>query len=452
MIPEERIQILKSSENQNRDYVLYWMQASQRTHYNHALEFAIDQANDRQKPLIVFFGITESFPDANERHFAFMLQGILEVWQSLNERNIEMIVQLISPELGALKLSKNADLVITDRGYLRIQKKWRQDLARQIDCPLIQVESDVLVPVEAAYSKSAFGAYVLRPKIHKAWMHFQAPMQHRIVRLPPLNLDVESIFPDTWQHILEQLNVDRSVKMSPYFTGGYTRARKDFELFIQKNLDVFHEDRNDPSEDRLSNLSPYLHFGQISPLEILEEMRDVESPGKEAFLEELIIRRELSMNFVHYEKNYDQFECLPDWANQTLFIHDQDPREFIYTPEQFEKAETHDRYWNAAQKELLITGKMHGYMRMYWGKKILEWSDSAQNAFRIALWLNNKYELDGRDPNGFAGVAWCFGKHDRAWAERPVYGKVRTMSAKGLERKFDIQKYVDRINHLEVSH
>ncbi len=219
--------------------------------------------------------------------------------------------------------------------------------------------------------------------------------------------------------------------------------------FIQKKLSGFGDFRNDPSKDFLSNLSPYLHFGQISPLYIALEAKKYRSRGLEVFLEELIVRRELAINFVFYHSEYDRFSCLNEWAKKTLHEHRKDHRTYLYTSHQFEEAETHDRFWNAAQREMLVTGKMHGYMRMYWGKKILEWSRSPEEGFETALFLNNRYELDGRDPNGFAGVAWCFGKHDRAWPERPIFGKVRYMNEKGLERKFHMEGYLQRVKRLE---
>lgn len=192
-------------------------------------------------------------------------------------------------------------------------------------------------------------------------------------------------------------------------------------------------------------MSPYLHFGQISPLSIALEIQKTASPGVETYLEELIIRRELSMNFVFFNPNYDNFEFLPKWAKDTLEIHSFDKREYVYTFEELESAETHDPYWNAAQKEMVRTGKMHGYMRMYWEKKILEWMESPSEAYETCIKLNNLFELVGRDQNGYAGIARCFGKQDRAWGGRPIFGKVRYMNDRGLERKFDIAAYVDRI-------
>jgi deoxyribodipyrimidine photo-lyase len=231
--------------------------------------------------------------------------------------------------------------------------------------------------------------------------------------------------------------------------GGTTEAKKRLRDFIKNKLDEYADLRNDPCLDATSNMSPYLHFGQISPLYIALKVMESEARGKESYLEELIVRRELSYNFVYYNNNYDKFSSLPPWAKNSLNCHARDKREYIYSLEEFEQAKTHDPYWNAAQKEMVLTGKMHGYMRMYWGKKILEWTRNPRQGFKMALYLNNKYELDGRDPNGFAGVAWCFGKHDRAWSERKVFGKIRYMNAAGLKRKFDADKYVERVDRIE---
>jgi deoxyribodipyrimidine photo-lyase len=201
-------------------------------------------------------------------------------------------------------------------------------------------------------------------------------------------------------------------------------------------------------------MSPYLHFGQISPLFIALQThaaKGIKKQNKDAYLEELVVRRELSMNYCFYNPHYDSYSGLPDWAQKTLKAHRNDKREYIYSITELERARTHDPYWNAAQREMLLTGKMHNYMRMYWGKKILEWSATPEDAFKNALYLNNKYELDGRDPNSFTGVAWCFAKHDRPWNERAVFGTVRYMSSSGLERKFDMDAYVQKIEDLQTN-
>lgn len=240
------------------------------------------------------------------------------------------------------------------------------------------------------------------------------------------------------------LNIDRSVG-SAGTRGGTVEARRLLRVFLLEKLAGYGDMKDDPGGDLTSGLSPYLHFGQISPLDIMLDLSDAPAAQREAFLEELVVRRELSMNFVFFNPQYDAYESLPAWARATLEKHGSDPRPYIYTRDELENARTHDPYWNAAQSEMVLTGRMHGYMRMYWGKKILEWGRTPQEAYSTALWLNNRYSLDGRDPNAFAGVAWCFGKHDRPWGERDVFGNVRYMNAKGLERKFNMRQYLQRV-------
>jgi len=446
MIQKERIKVLNKREIKKGAYVLYWMRASQRVEYNHALEYAILKANELRQPIIVFFGITDHFPEANERHYTFMLEGLQEVRQSLEKRGIQMVILHKSPELGAVQLAKRASLVVVDRGYLRIQRAWRNQVAQKIDCPLIQVESDVVVPIEEASPKEEYAAATLRPKIHRKLSHFLVLLKEKDPVIDSLSLDFESLDITDLTKTISKLQIDRSIKKVNSYQGGAREAKKHLEIFLEGKLNRFPELRNDPTLDYLSHMSPYLHFGQISPLFIALKVKETRSLGVEAFLEELIIRRELSMNFVFYNEKYDSFEGLPEWAKKTLKSHQKDKRPYLYTLEEFENAETHDPYWNAAQKEMVVTGKMHGYMRMYWGKKILEWAKTPEEAFRTALYLNNKYELDGRDPNGFTGVAWCFGKHDRPWGERPILGNVRYMNDKGLKRKFDADGYVKMIS------
>ena len=448
MIQQQRIKILNKNSLQNRQFVLYWMQASQRAEYNHALEYAIQQANELNKPLLVFFGITDNFPEANERHYYFMLEGLQEVKAALQERKIKMVVRHQSPEIGAVELSKQADLVVVDRGYLKIQRAWRNYVAERIDCPLIQVESDVVVPIETASPKEEFSAGTFRPKITKLIPDFLSPVAESQPKLSSLNFEFDAFDIHDVEKAISLLKIDRSVKKVSSFHGGTSEAKKHLQNFIEKKLDHYPDLRNNPTLDYLSNMSAYLHFGQISPLYIALKVMESKSPGEEAYLEEMIVRRELSMNFIFYNPHYDEFDGLPAWAKKTLIEHIEDPREHLYSLEEFEKAQTHDPYWNACQKEMMITGKMHGYMRMYWGKKILEWTKTPAEGMKIALYLNNKYELDGRDPNGFTGVAWCFGKHDRAWFERNIFGKIRYMNDNGLRRKFDADGYVKKIEQL----
>jgi deoxyribodipyrimidine photo-lyase len=438
---DPRVKRLNDRNIRYGDFVLYWMQASQRIEYNHSLEYAILKSNQFNQSLLVFFGLTDSYPEANMRHYYFMLEGLKEVKTSLEEYGIKMLIQRLSPEIGASKLSKSASLVIVDRGYTKIERKWRSYVAKNITCPLIQVESNIIVPVEVASLKEEYSAATFRPKIKRNIANFLRPIEkNNIERNEPktefASLDISEI-----DKAVSKLGIDNSVTRVKNFHGGTSEAKKHLQNFVKNKLDNYPKEKNDPTKQCVSNMSPYLHFGQISPLYIALQILESEKQNIDSFLEELIIRRELAINFVYYNEHYDSFDGLHEWQKKTLNDHRNDQRDYIYTLSELEKAETHDPYWNAAQKEMIIKGKMHGYMRMYWGKKIIEWTKTPEVAYKIALYLNNKYELDGRDPNGFAGIAWCFGKHDRPWKERAIFGKIRYMNAKGLRRKFDADAY-----------
>eukprot|EP00276_Gloeochaete_wittrockiana_P005693 CAMPEP_0184658598 /NCGR_PEP_ID=MMETSP0308-20130426/26104_1 /TAXON_ID=38269 /ORGANISM="Gloeochaete witrockiana, Strain SAG 46.84" /LENGTH=538 /DNA_ID=CAMNT_0027097721 /DNA_START=267 /DNA_END=1883 /DNA_ORIENTATION=- len=453
-VEKERIKPLNGKPvNQAGNFVLYWMQASVRSEHNPALEFAIQKANDLKKPLVAFFGITDNYPEANERSYAFMLEGLSEAQQSLKERGIQLVILKKSPELGAAELAEDACLLITDRGYLRIQRQWRQAVADKAPCHMVQVEGDVVVPVELVSSKEEYAARTIRPKIWNHAKKFLRLLEPTTLQVPsldvtlPTGLDMSNV-----DSVLASLQVDRSVPRVSTYIGGTSQAKKWLDLFITKKLKLYKDKRNEPADDYVSHMSPYLHYGHISPVYIaLEAMNKGENKeSKDSFIEELIVRRELSMNFVFYNTKYDKYEGLPDWARGSMEKHAKDKREKLYTEEQLEQGKTYDDYWNASQKEMVITGKMHNYMRMYWGKKILEWTSSPQEAFRITLYLNNKYHLDGRDPNSFTGVAWIFGKHDRPWGpERPVFGLIRYMNAAGLKRKLKIEAYVTKVKGME---
>ena len=432
--------------------MVYWMQASQRVRFNHALEYAIREANTLKKPVVACFGITDRFPEANARHYAFMLEGLREVQEALTKRGIHLVVRCKSPDLVAVTLAKQACLVVTDRGYLRIQRAWRRHVAKKAPCFVVEVESDAVVPVEAASEKEAYSAATLRPRINKILRQYMAPLKETLARRDSLDCKLDGIDLTDLDNLMDQLNIDRSVLPVGHFQGGPSAADRLFEDFLSLKLKHYADRRNDPSLDYASHMSPYLHFGQISPLDLALRVREAPNQpkkAKDAYMEELVVRRELSINFVYHNKHYDSFKALPEWAQRTLHEHRVDRREYLYGLDVLERAETHDPYWNAAQREMALTGKMHNYMRMYWGKKILEWSETPEAGFKNTLYLNNKYELDGRDPNSFAGVAWCFGKHDRAWKERAIFGKVRYMNARGLERKFDIGAYVRNVRSLE---
>jgi deoxyribodipyrimidine photo-lyase len=445
MIEQERIQALNRPPGRGGKYVLYWMQASQRAEWNHALELAIAEANTVGLPVVVFFGLTDRFPEANLRHYAFMLEGLVETRSALEVRGIKLVARLGSPDDGAIEMARQAALVVTDRGYLRVQRAWRERAAAAMACPLVQVETDVVVPVEAASAKEEYAAATLRPRIKRQIARYLRPVRQSRVKRESLGLAIASLDVADRRRVLGRLKIDRAVGPVAGFRGGTAEAKRRLAAFLRAGLDRFAEQRNDPGRDRLSGMSPYLHFGQISPLYIALAVSRAGSRSAEAYLEELVVRRELSMNYVFYNARYDSPAGLPAWARRTLGEHRGDRREYAYGRAVLEGSRTHDPCWNAAQTEMVAAGKMHGYMRMYWGKKILEWSRTPEQAFKTALYLNNKYELDGRDPNGFAGVAWCFGKHDRPWGARKIFGNVRYMSQEGLKRKFDIDAYLRRV-------
>ncbi len=310
----------------------------------------------------------------------------------------------------------------------------------------------MVVPVEVASHKEEYAARTLRPKIQRHMERFLVPVRGVRIQRDSLGMKLPGVALDDLEGVFASLQLDGSVKPTTFFKGGTAEAQRRLDRFIRHGLGRYDREAADPGRDGLSHLSPYLHFGQISPVYVALKVRGAQAPSgaREAFLEQLIVRRELSMNFVHFNERYDRYDALPGWARATLRKHANDQRHYTYSRKQLEAGRTHDPYWNAAQREMVITGKMHGYLRMYWGKKLIEWSRSPEEAFRTALYLNNRYELDGRDANGFAGVAWCFGKHDRPWTERAVFGTVRYMNDKGLERKFDMEAYVARVEALEA--
>jgi deoxyribodipyrimidine photo-lyase len=450
MIHPQRITELNDLPVRSRsDYVLYWMQAAQRTRYNHALEYAIQKANSIKRPLLVFFGLTDNYPSANLRHYTFMLEGLQEVKLDMEIMKIPFVIRRKQPHLGAAELARDACCVITDDAHLPHLRQWRGILAHSIPCRLYEVTTNLIVPTHIASDKEEYAAATFRPRITKHLPDFLKSMRHTACKTK-FAPHVNSFSIEHLTSVLPLLHVDTTVRPADSFHGGASVAMKSLRDFITRKLGDYSEAANDPTRDCLSNLSPYLHFGQISPLEVALAVSKANNKSVADYLEQLIVRRELSHNFTRYNPKAADYESLPPWCRRTLDFHARDKRDYIYTLRQFELAKTHDPYWNAAQQEMVITGKMHGYMRMYWGKKILEWTNSPAEAFRIALYLNDKYELDGRDPNGITGAAWCLGKHDRPWGERPVFGKIRYMNAAGLKRKFNADLYVERVAALQT--
>lgn len=449
MIDPARLERLNDRPPRAGEYVLYWMQQSQRAEWNHALEYASARANEAGLPLVVGFGLMDDYPEANERHYAFMLEGLAETAKAIQARGAAFVLQRGSPAEVALLLAKKAALVVSDRGYLRHQREWRRSVADGAPCEVVQVESDVVAPVHAVSQKAEFAARTIRPKIYRALDEFLQPvrtvtLKHRVGR--PDSSDLSDV-----SRLLASLKLDRSVAaVSQYFRGGTREAKRRFRAFLREKLAHYAEGRNAPENEDVSKMAAYLHFGQISPLWMALELRQQHGVrgSVEAYLEELIVRRELSMNYCEFNAQYDSYAGVPEWARATLAGHARDARTHVYTAAELEQGRTHDPYWNAAMREMRLTGYMHNHLRMYWGKKILEWSATPEEAFRSALWLNNRYFLCGRDPASYTNIAWLFGLHDRPWGERPIYGTVRCMMASGLERKCDIRAYVRRVEAL----
>ncbi|GAB6183912.1 deoxyribodipyrimidine photo-lyase [Thermodesulfovibrio hydrogeniphilus] len=441
-IDTRRILFLKEAEIKPSN-VVYWMSRDQRVDYNHALLYAQKFALEWKSKLFVVFNLVPNFLGATLRQYDFMLKGLKEVEGRLSELNIPLILLIGEPTENIPKFVRENDikLLLTDFDPLRIKRKWKEKIASSIETPFLEVDTHNIVPAFYVSDKKEAGAYTLRPKIKRLLPSFLRKPEE-IVYHPYNDLKTKSFDID---EALNSLKIDRNVQPVDKFLPGTSEAKKTLEVFLNEKLHFYNVYRNDPNIDCQSNLSPYLHFGHISSLEVALKVIESDAPetAKEAFLEELIVRKELSDNFCFYEPNYDNINGAPQWARESLEKHKSDKREYVYTLEHFENAETHDPLWNAAQLQMVREGKMHGYLRMYWAKKILEWTISAEEAIQIAIYLNDKYEIDGRDPNGYTGVLWSIGAvHDRPWKERPIFGKVRYMSFEGCKRKFDVEKLV----------
>jgi len=450
-IEPERIVELNEAPERPGDYLLYWMQQSQREPSNPALELAVAEANRLGLPVVVGFGLTDAYPEANARHYTFMLEGLAETKRAIEARGIRFVVRRGEPDDVAIALAQRAALVVCDRGYLRAQRAWRKHVAAKAGRRVVQVEGDVVVPIGVASTRREIAARTLRPRLAARLEDFLAPLARTRPLVDAKRLPVHSdVALDDVAALVRSLRIDQSVPAVTELRGGHSEARRRLDAFLARSLDRYVDDRARPGDPHVSAMSPYLHFGQISPVEIALAIRaaQADARNRDAYIEQLIVRRELSMNFVGTTPDYDRYGCLPGWAQQTLDAHRDDARPQLYAEDELARAATHDPYWNAAMSELLLTGFMHNHIRMYWGKKVLEWSASPEAAFTTLLRLNNRYFIDGRDANSYANVAWVFGLHDRPWPERPIFGRVRYMNAAGLERKTDIGAYVARIEAL----
>ena len=425
--------------------VLYWMVRDKRVNDNWALIEAQKIALDNNVPLEVCFNINNGYSEANLRQYKFLFEGLREVQKTLDELqiNFHLLYGQTHLKLAEFIEKNKVGYVVTDFSPLKVYKNRLKKVLGKTAIPFSQVDAHNIIPAWITSDKKEFAAYTIRPKIKKLLPDYLTDIPK--IKKHPIKSDnvVEEIF---WEKILKLMNLDEIVDSVDWIKPGEKNAKKHLSKLKSHLIDYSHQ-RNDPNLNKLSNMSPYFHFGQISPQRVALEIRNSKLPleDKDTFLEEMIVRRELADNFCFYEENYDFFDGYHNWAQKSLNEHRNDEREFIYSPGRFEQAETHDELWNAAQNEMRIMGKMHGFMRMYWAKKILEWSPSPEIAQQTAIELNDKYQIDGRDPNGYTGIAWSIGGiHDRAWFERPVYGKVRYMNFNGCKRKFNVKSYIEK--------
>lgn len=476
-----RVRVLRDApEASEHAYVLYWMTANRRLDWNFALDRAVERAHALGKPLVILEALAAGYPWASERHHAFVLHGMEEHRRDLAGSPVAYH-PYVEPAPGEgrgllVALAEQACLVVADDAPVFFLPRMLEKAAQRVPTRMEAVDSCGLLPLScverpfsSAYHFRRFLQRSLRP--HLTDLPDPAPLSASGLVGGSVPDTVRSRWPEATPDLLAgssealaALPIDHEVAPSP-IRGGTTAARARLDQFLARDLDRYGEERNHPDADASSRLSPWLHFGHLSVHEVFHRVavREEWSPARlaadttgkregwwgmgasaEAFLDELVTWRELGFGFCRVVPDYDRYETLPEWARATLREHASDPRPWTYPPEAFARAETHDELWNAAQRQLLGEGIMHNYVRMLWGKKILEWSASPREALRIMVELNNRYALDGRDPNSYNGIMWVLGRFDRGWPERPVYGKVRSMSSERTRRKVALEGYLER--------
>ncbi len=458
----ETERVRKLSERPFRDgarYVLYWAQMNRRVESNHGLLYAIELANRKGLPVLYYEGLTCSYPSANDRLHTFILEGVPDTARRLKKRGIGYVFYVRrrkSDSNDALyQLARHAAAVVTDDYPTFIVREHNARVPAKLEVPYFVVDSSCVVPM-STMEKREYAAYTIRPKIRKTLARYLKPadgvrLKHKYPQAAPHALHTE-VLREEIPALVASCEIDHSVTPSPSFTGGRDVAERRMDYFLENNLRRYARERNEPGARATSGMSPYLHFGHMSALEIALSVRDYAEEHKlmaEEYLEELIVRRELAFNYARFVERPDRLEDLPDWVQQTMRKHAGDKRDPLYTRRQLESAETYDELWNATQKEMLLRGKIHGYYRMYWGKKILEWSATYQEAVDTMVAIHDRYALDGRDPNTYTGILWCFGLHDRPWFERPIFGTIRYMSLDGMKRKTNMRAYLEEIAYLE---
>ena len=446
LVRHARVRVRKAGQpNPQGRAVVYWMQRAQRAADNPALDIAIHAANILDKPVVVLLTLVPFYPGANLRHYSFMAAGFGDLAEELAKRGIGFILRRYPDHsVPAFVRDVDAALLIGDENPLREPNRWRDDVAAAVSVPFWTVDADVVVP-SCLLVKEQYAARTLRPRLHRllpTYLVAEPGPKPKLAWKNPRGLAGT----DPRGDVLAGLKIDRTVSPVSAWRGGRREAIARLTGFMRNGLAGYDSERNRPERDGTSCLSPYLHFGQLGPREVALAVQAAEAPetDKAAFLEQLLVRRELAINFVRYNPAYDRLDGCEAWAKRTLAKHSHDRRPLLLRREVLVAGESPDPLWNAAQRQMTEGGWMHSYLRMYWAKRLLEWCPTAADAFDTAVWLNDRFELDGRDPNGYAGIAWAIGgKHDRAWGpERPIFGTVRFMSFASTSRKFDMRKYL----------
>jgi len=450
-----RVRKLNSAEaRKNGRYVVYWAQVNRRVESNHALSCAVDMANELNLPVLFYEGLTCSYPHANDRFHTFLLEGVPGTARRLRALGIGYAFHLhrrrSDPNDALFLLAADAAAMVTDDYPVFVARDHNSKVPSKLAIPYYAVDSSCIVPMNH-FTKQEYAAYTIRPKIKKVLDACLQPVTPlRVERrfsgvLPALHTGVtESNIPE----LVSSCEIDHSVAPSTGSRGGRDEAERRLRHFLDQNLRRYAKLSREPSARATSGLSPYLHFGHISSLEVALAVREYAAEHAliaDEFLEELIVRRELAFNFARFSPSLDSLNALPDWARATLAKHASDRRDPVYTRAQFERAASHDALWNATQTELLTRGVIHGYYRMYWGKKIMEWSATHEDALATMIYLHDRYALDGRDPNTYTNILWCFGLHDRPWTERPIFGMTRYMTLDGMRRKTDVDAYIREV-------
>jgi deoxyribodipyrimidine photo-lyase len=438
-------------------YVLYWAQMNRRVESNQALAHAAALADELGLPLLFYEGLTCTYPSANDRLHTFLLEGVAEMERRAAQAGIGYVFYLrrrrSDPNDILYRLAEDAAAVVTDDYPEFIAAEHNQSVPGRIGVAYFAVDASCVVPM-SSFDKREYGAYTIRPKIRKLLPeHLKAIPRIQLKRRwnAPRPLFRTEVTTRNICDLVAASEIDHTVAPSRTVHGGRSVAEKHLRHFLRHSLRRYAREKNEPSARATSGLSPYLHFGHISSIEIALAVRKHAARHKmiaNEFLEELIVRRELAFNFARFCPR-PSLADLPEWARANLKKHARDRRVHNYTYGQFEHAQTHDALWNAAQKQMLLEGHIHGYYRMYWGKKIIEWSPTFEDAFDIMVRIHDRYALDGRDPNTYANILWCFGLHDRPWPERPIFGTMRYMSLEGMARKTKIEDYIRQIERLE---